>query len=131
MDIDWSNCPLVTPEPEGGDWLVMRSAPRLGVEVLVVNYNDGESIETLAYMFECPIDDVRAIIDYATERRLIPDLTDIRTTRDFDTEQGVLPAGTLGTIVSAYDHGGVYLVEFEAPWHVVSVPLDLVLALHG
>jgi hypothetical protein len=51
---------------------------------------------------------------------LIPSLTDLTTARDIDTPEGVLPAGSAGTIVSGYDHGGVYLVEFDAPWHVVS-----------
>ena len=40
---------------------------------------------------------------------LIPSLTVITTARDIDTPDGVLPAGTAGTIVSDYDHGGVYL----------------------
>jgi hypothetical protein len=35
--------------------------------------------------------------------------------------------GTAGTIVSDYDHEA-YLVEFEAPWYVVTVPHDLVAA---
>ena len=58
---------------------------------------------------------------------LLPSLTDIITTRDVDTPYGVLPAGTVGTIVSDYDHE-VYLVEFEAPWHVVTAPHELVAA---
>jgi hypothetical protein len=66
------------------------------------------------------------IISCMTE--LLPNLTDITTTRDVDTAYGAIPAGTAGTIVSDYDHGGVYLVEFEAPWYVVTVPHDLVAA---
>ena len=57
---------------------------------------------------------------------LLPNLTDITTTRDVDTPYGAIPAGTAGTIVSDYDHAA-YLVEFEAPWYVVTVPHDLVL----
>ena len=55
-----------------------------------------------------------------------PALTGIITTRDVDTPYGAIPAGTAGTIVSDYDHAA-YLVEFEAPWYVVTVPHDLVL----
>ena len=51
-------------------------------------------------------------------------LTDVITTREFDTPYGVLPAGSLGTI-SDYTHVG-YLVDFPAPWYVVSVPRGLV-----
>ncbi len=52
---------------------------------------------------------------------LLPSPTDIITTRELDTPDGVLPAGSKGTIVSDYNHSGVYLGEFEAPWHVVQV----------
>jgi hypothetical protein len=55
----------------------------------------------------------------------LPALTDILTTRNFDTPYGVIPAGTFGMIVSPLNSGG-YLVEFSAPWYVVSVPHDLV-----
>ena len=58
---------------------------------------------------------------------LLPSLTDIITMRDIDTAYGVIPAGTAGTIVSDYDHE-VYLVEFEAPWYVVTAPHELVAA---
>ena len=58
---------------------------------------------------------------------LLPSLTEIITMRDIDTAYGAIPAGTAGTIVSDYDHEA-YLVEFEAPWYVVTVPHDLVAA---
>jgi len=60
-----------------------------------------------------------------SESDLLSSLTDVITTRDFDTPYGVLPAGSLGTI-SDYTHFG-YLVDFAAPWYGVSVPHDLVL----
>ena len=62
--IDWSACPLVMPDREGGDWLVLRSAPRVSVQGLILNHLDGERSETVAAMFECPVDEVRAIIRY-------------------------------------------------------------------
>ena len=52
---------------------------------------------------------------------LLPNLTEITTTRDVDTPYGVIPAGTAGTIVSDDDYAA-YLAEFEAPWYVVTVP---------
>jgi hypothetical protein len=60
-----------------------------------------------------------------SESDLLSCLTDVITTREFDTPYGVLPAGSLGTI-SDYTHVG-YLVDFAAPWYVVSVPHDLLL----
>jgi hypothetical protein len=58
---------------------------------------------------------------------LLPSLTEITITHDVDTPYGVLPAGSQGTIVSYYSHRA-YLVEFAAPWCVVTVPHDLVVA---
>jgi hypothetical protein len=58
---------------------------------------------------------------------LLPSLTEITLTRDVDTPYGVLPAGIRGTIVSDYSHG-TYLVEFAAPWYVMMVPHNLVVA---
>jgi hypothetical protein len=58
---------------------------------------------------------------------LLPSLTAITITRDVDTPYGGIPAGTAGSIVSNYNYGA-YLVEFAAPWYVVTVPHDLVSA---
>jgi hypothetical protein len=59
---------------------------------------------------------------------LLPSLTEITITRDINTPYGVLPAGTAGSIVSNYSYEA-YLVEFAAPWYVVTVPHDLVAAV--
>ena len=56
------------PEPEGGDWLVMQSAPRASVPGLILNHLDGKSVEDVAYMFDCPVDEARAIIRLYTDR---------------------------------------------------------------
>jgi hypothetical protein len=66
--IEWSGCPLVQRDPDGGDWPVMKSAPSAPVEGLIVNYLDGESIEDVAYMFEVDLEEVRAIIRYYLDR---------------------------------------------------------------
>ena len=50
-------------------------------------------------------------------RLAIPELTVITTARDLDFPEGVLPAGSVGTIVMAYAPEG-YGVEFESPWDV-------------
>jgi hypothetical protein len=59
---------------------------------------------------------------------LLPSLTAIITARDINTPYGVIPAGTAGSIVSNYNYGA-YLVEFEAPWYIVTVPHDFVAAV--
>ena len=46
-----------------------------------------------------------------SESDLLSSLTDVITTREFDTPYGVLPAGSPGTI--SYTHVG-YLVDFAA-----------------
>ena len=62
--IEWSACPLVIRDPDGGEWLVVKSSPRAPVEGLIVNCLDGESVEDVAYMFEVDVDEVRAILQY-------------------------------------------------------------------
>ena len=66
--IDWSDCPLVMADPDGGDWLVTKSNPRTSVEGVIVNILDDERIETVAYMFEVDVDEVRAILQYYQDR---------------------------------------------------------------
>jgi hypothetical protein len=50
-------------------------------------------------------------------RLTIPELTVIITARELDLPEGVLPAGSVGTIVMAYTPK-VYGVEFDLPWDV-------------
>jgi hypothetical protein len=52
-----------------------------------------------------------------TIRLTYPELTVITTARDLDLPEGVLPAGSVGTIVMAYTPE-VYGVEFDPPWDV-------------
>ena len=67
--MDWSDCPLVQRDPAFyGGTLALREHPRLPVQALVVNYLDGETIETVAYMFEVDVDLTRAIIRYYLDR---------------------------------------------------------------
>jgi hypothetical protein len=45
-------------DPDGGDWLVMKLAPRVPIEALIVSHLDGESVEDVAGMFEVDVDEV-------------------------------------------------------------------------
>jgi uncharacterized protein (DUF433 family) len=66
--IDWSDCPLVVRDPQFcGGALAVRAHPRWPVEALIYNYLDGETIETVAYMFEVDEQLVRAIVSYYVE----------------------------------------------------------------
>jgi hypothetical protein len=40
-DIDRSECPLVIRDPDGGDWLVMKSSPRVPVQGFINSHLDG------------------------------------------------------------------------------------------
>ena len=63
--IDWSGCPLVWRDPDYcGGILTVREHPRLPVQALIYNYLDGETIETVAFMFEVDVELVRAIVSY-------------------------------------------------------------------
>jgi len=64
----------------------------------------------------------------------LPELTNVITVREIvDTDDLAVctpkpgcpvPRGTLGTIVGVWADGGGYLVEFEAPWHVLELQRD-------
>ena len=63
--IDWSHCPLVQCDPNfHGGVLAVCEHPRLPVEALIYNYLDGDTIETVADMFEVDVKLVRAIVQY-------------------------------------------------------------------
>jgi uncharacterized protein (DUF433 family) len=63
--IDWSGCPLVWRDPDYcGGILTVCEHPRLPVEALIYNYLDGDTIETVADMFEVDVKLVRAIVQY-------------------------------------------------------------------
>jgi hypothetical protein len=126
--IDWTACPHVQRDPAfHGGVLAVREHPRLPVEALIYNYLDGETIETVAYMFEVTwnwcgrsFNTIWSVSMNDTIRLTFPELTVITTARDLDLPEGVLPAGSVGTIVMAYTPD-VYGIEFHAPWHVVTV----------
>lgn len=46
----------------------------------------------------------------------LEELTRVALLRAFDTEAGVLPKGARGTIVSSYDRGAAYYLEFTRPF---------------
>lgn len=47
----------------------------------------------------------------------------VRTLLDVEIDNGILLAGSIGTIVTMWDSSTECLVEFEAPWHVVEMRL--------
>ena len=66
--IDWSACPLVWRDPDYcGGILTVREHPRLPVQALIYNHLDGETTETVAFMFEVDEQSVRAIVGYYLE----------------------------------------------------------------
>jgi hypothetical protein len=57
---------------------------------------------------------------------MLPEYSYITTVHDVPTPEGVLAAGAVGSIVMVYPEHRAYLVEFEAPWHVLSIGHDAV-----
>lgn len=59
----------------------------------------------------------------AKEYQPMEELDYVRTRVEIETPDGILPAGTIGTIVTMWAGTTECLVEFEAPWHVVLMRL--------
>jgi hypothetical protein len=51
--------------------------------------------------------------------RPIPELTTVTLTHPFECRGGLLPEGTRGAVVHAYEDGAAYEVEFDVPFHCV------------
>jgi hypothetical protein len=49
-----------------------------------------------------------------------PELSRVTLTRDVSSEDGLVPAGSSGTIVHVYSSGPAYEVEFTMPFHTVA-----------
>ena len=57
----------------------------------------------------------------------IEELSAVSLKKPFATDQGLMPAGAEGTIVSVYGSGEAYRVEFEAPFHaLITVERDFI-----
>lgn len=50
----------------------------------------------------------------------IEELTRVALSKPVETEDGVLPAGSVGTVVGIYRGGAAYEVEFAKPFHAVA-----------
>ncbi|WP_211104162.1 DUF4926 domain-containing protein [Azospirillum sp. Sh1] len=50
----------------------------------------------------------------------IEELTRVALSKPVETEDGVLPAGSMGTVVGVYRSGAAYEVEFAKPFHTVA-----------
>ena len=57
---------------------------------------------------------------------MLPEYSYITTVHDVLTPEGVLSAGAVGSVVMVYPEHRAYLVEFEAPWQVLSIGHDAV-----
>jgi hypothetical protein len=57
---------------------------------------------------------------------MLPEYSYITTVHDVPTPEGILSAGAVGCVVMVYPEHRAYLVEFEAPWHVLSLGHDTV-----
>ena len=50
----------------------------------------------------------------------IEELTRVALFKPVETEDGLLPAGSMGTVVGVYRRGAAYEVEFTKPFHTVA-----------
>nr|WP_295827962.1 DUF4926 domain-containing protein [uncultured Azospirillum sp.] len=50
----------------------------------------------------------------------IEELTRVELSKPVESEDGVLPAGAMGTVVGVYRGGAAYEVEFAKPFHTVA-----------
>jgi hypothetical protein len=52
--------------------------------------------------------------------RAVAELTIVRLGKPVETSQGMVPAGSSGTVVHAYGDGQAYIIEFYEPFHAVA-----------
>ena len=69
--IDWSECPIVQCDPEKLGGVPTVRAYRVSADSVVQNHDDDMSAEEIAYQFTLPIEDVRAVIQYAEKARQV------------------------------------------------------------
>ena len=62
----------------------------------------------------------------------IEELSVVSLKKPLETDEGFIPSGTEGVVVSVYGEGAAYCVEFEQPFHaVVTVECDFIDAVAG
>ncbi len=73
MPIDWSCCPVVRTNPDyvSGAAALLQD-PRVPVETIIVNMDEGMSAEEVveAFGLKTPLKDVLAVYEYAKEQRV-------------------------------------------------------------
>lgn len=52
--------------------------------------------------------------------RTVAELTVVTLGKPVETRQGIVPAGSSGTVVHAYNDGQAYIIEFYEPFHAVA-----------
>ena len=63
--MDWSGCSEVEQVPGKVSGAPILKHSRVLVESIVENYDNGETPESLADKFEVPLEQVKAVLDYA------------------------------------------------------------------
>jgi len=71
LDIDWSACPIVQQNPNKKSGKPTVRDFRMPADNVVENHDSGLPDDEIAYQFGLPIEDVRAIVEYAEEFRLV------------------------------------------------------------
>lgn len=67
--MDWSGCNEVEQVPGRVSGAPVLKHSRVFADSIVENYEDGETPESLADMFEVPLEQVRAVLDFAFSRK--------------------------------------------------------------
>jgi uncharacterized protein (DUF433 family) len=67
--IDWSRCDLVEGIPGKVSGAPLLKGTRLPVQAIVDNFADGLTVNEIASQFDAPVEQVRAILDYAERQR--------------------------------------------------------------
>ncbi len=56
----------------------------------------------------------------APAAKAVAELSIVTLAKAVETKQGVMPAGSSGTVVHAHQDGRAYIIEFYAPFHAVA-----------
>jgi uncharacterized protein (DUF433 family) len=69
IGVDWGGCDLVERVPGKVSGVPILKDSRLPADVIVGNFDCGETAEEIADMFEMPIGTIQAVLDYARQYR--------------------------------------------------------------
>jgi uncharacterized protein (DUF433 family) len=69
VGVDWSGCPLVERVASRVSGVPTLRDSRLPADSIVSNFDAGESPEEIADMYEVPVEQVRGVLDFASQYR--------------------------------------------------------------